>query len=172
MEQDNIHNTYSAPSPSDKIYSFDTLFTNNHIQILKILVYYSDSKTSRSLAPYIKYLEFTHTIQHFKKDPYNICSCENERKNIDMPTLCNEIKGYCTNEEKKKLEQIENMFNSMKMFQDMQQTMDIFKNMSNETSDSEEGNSNFNPTDMLMGMLTPEQQSMFEMFNSMQSEPK
>ncbi|HKM05243.1 MAG TPA: hypothetical protein VJZ04_11775 [Lachnospiraceae bacterium] len=170
MEQDNIHNTISAPSPSDKIYSFDSLFTNNHIQILKILMYYSDSKTNKTLAPFIKYLEFSHTIQHFKKKSYGICSCEDQKKDIDISNLCNEIKGYCTNDEKQKLEQIQTMFSSMKMIQEMTQTMDLFKNMSNQNSDSSSESSAFNPMDMLMGILTPEQQSMFEMFNSMQGD--
>ena len=45
----------------DNIIAFDTLYTNNHIQMLKIVMPYFDARVQGQLAVYIKYLEFRHT---------------------------------------------------------------------------------------------------------------
>ena len=58
-----------ADYSQDKVAAFDTLFTNNHIQMLKILVPYFDSTIQKNLAIYIKYLEFQYTLDLLKKYP-------------------------------------------------------------------------------------------------------
>ena len=46
----------------DKAAAFDTLFTNNRIQILKTLAYYIDPHLLKGLAVYIKFLELLCTV--------------------------------------------------------------------------------------------------------------
>ena len=86
----------------DKIIAFDTLYTNNHIQMMKIVMPYFDEPMRGKLAVYIKYLEFQHTLERYR-------SISGDGENSDP-------------------------------------------------------NQNNGMMEMLMGMLSPEQQSMFEMF--------
>ena len=53
----------------DKPAAFDTLFTNNRIQILKTLAYYIDPHLLKGLAVYIKFLELQYTLALFRKHP-------------------------------------------------------------------------------------------------------
>ena len=55
----------------DNIIAFDTLYTNNHIQMLKIVMPYFDAQAQGQLAVYIKYLEFRHTLDYFSRAPYS-----------------------------------------------------------------------------------------------------
>ena len=41
----------------NKVIAFDTLFTTNHIQMLKVMLPYMDNKAQKSLAVYIKFME-------------------------------------------------------------------------------------------------------------------
>ena len=49
----------------DKAAAFDTLFTNNRIQILKTLAYYIDPHLLKGLAVYIKFQELQYTLALF-----------------------------------------------------------------------------------------------------------
>ena len=50
----------------NKVAAFDTLFSNNHIQMLKIILPYMDNQTQKSMAVYIKFLELNYTIDFYK----------------------------------------------------------------------------------------------------------
>ena len=45
------------------VIAFDTLYTQNHIQILKILLPYFDPYGQSHLAVWIKYLELRYTLE-------------------------------------------------------------------------------------------------------------
>ena len=51
----------------DKAAAFDTLFTSNRIQILKILAYYMDPRLLKGLAVYIKMSELQYTLTPFSQ---------------------------------------------------------------------------------------------------------
>ena len=53
----------------DKVTTFDTLFTNNQIQKLKILMTYLDRSMQKNMAIYIKYLELQYTMEFFRRFP-------------------------------------------------------------------------------------------------------
>ena len=53
----------------DKAAAFDTLFTSNRIQILKILAYYMDPRLLKGLAVYIKMSELQYTLTLFRRHP-------------------------------------------------------------------------------------------------------
>ena len=78
----------------DKAAAFDTLFTSNRIQILKILAYYMDPRLLKGLAVYIKMSELQYTLTLFcallpllqtKKLPLNCvmisCPCATRLRN-------------------------------------------------------------------------------------------
>lgn len=71
------------------------------------------------------------------------------------------LKPYMDPAEKEMMEQMSSMMNMMEMVRGMQ-------SMSEDASDSSsQGFGAFNPMDMMKGMLSPEQQEMFEMYNTM-----
>lgn len=171
-----------------KITAFDTLFTTNHIQILKIVMSCLDPQMQKKLAVYIKYLEFQYTLSFLRSNPSELCGCSREKEEPDIGKLCSEILPYCTSEEKKKVEQISGLLNSLKMYREMSQTMEMMKDIfpegfedafsfgsasddtasQNTEDESSNGHASHadggNMMDMLMSMLSPEQKTMFEMF--------
>lgn len=160
-------------SGTDKITAFDTLFSTNHIQMLKILLSYSDTQSQKFLAVYIKFLELNYTIefckrnQHMQSECFPLCGCTTRDFSPDIQKLCAELLPFCTETEKKQLEQIKNLFQGMSMATEMSKTLEMIKEFMPDMSDfSPDGNS-FNMEDMLMNMLSPEQKEMFTMFGGM-----
>lgn len=130
---------------------FDTLTTPSWLYTLKLLLPYAPSSIQHFLAIYIKFSELTYTINHFR-------SFTKTRSNIH---IFEDLGTYMTTEEKEKMEQMEGMMNMMEMVQNMQSASDpMFQ------AASEEGHG-LNPMDLMKGMLSPEQQEMFDMYSSM-----
>ena len=121
---------------TSQISAFDTLFSNNHIQMLKVLLPYMDNQFQKYLAIYIKFQE----LQVVKR-----------------------LLPLCTKEEKEQLNQILKVLQSMSQYQEMMHTMELMKDFMPEGDSS----SPSSMTDMLMGMLTPEQKQMFDLFSAM-----
>ncbi len=152
----------------DKIIAFDTLYTNNHIQMMKIVMPYFDEPMRGKLAVYIKYLEFQHTLERYRSHSYELSGCSFNKEDFNIQKLCSELLPFCTGEEKKKLEQIAGIFHSMEMYKEMSRTMEMMKDFAPDlfsgNAENNDSNQNNGMMEMLMGMLSPEQQSMFEMF--------
>ena len=89
----------------NKVIAFDTLFCTNHIQMLKVILPYMDSQTQKSMAVYIKFLELNYTIEYFKKHPYLVSGCMEREASPDFQKMCSELLPYCTENEKKQIEQ-------------------------------------------------------------------
>lgn len=174
----------------NKVIAFDTLFSTNHIQMLKVMLPYMDNQMQKTMAVYIKFLELNYTIDFYKKHPYPVCGCMDKDSSHDLFQMCTELLPYCTEEERKQIEQIRNIFQSMEMYKEMSKTMDLMKDfmpdMGNffqsaangqpeegplpegssdgtDTASSDTG-SGFDMMNMLMNMLTPEQKEMFNLF--------
>lgn len=122
----------------DKITAFDTLFTTNHIQMLKILMPYFEPHMRRQLAVYIKYLELRFALSYFDSASHELYGCAGGygnthdgdpfgREEFNIGKICSEILPYCTNEEKQKVEQISGLFRSMEMYKEMSQTFEMMK---------------------------------------------
>lgn len=177
------HNTEGT----SKVIAFDTLFCTNHIQMLKVMLPYMDHQTQKSMAIYIKFLELNYTLEYFRKHPCPLCGCLEREEAPDMSKICAELLPYCTESEKKQLEQLQNITRSMEMYKEMSQTMEMMKDFmpdaasfmdssftansekddsfdSGKNSGSQNGGGSFDMMSMLMNMLTPEQRQMYEMF--------
>ncbi len=160
----------------NKVIAFDTLFSTNHIAMLKIMLPYMDNQVQKSLAVYIKFLELNYTVDFYRKHPYPLCGCTEKETSFDLPKLCGELLPYCTEEEKKQLEQIRSIFQSMEMYKEMSKTMEMmkefmpdmgsFSDMFTASSDSQAGSPDI--MSMLMNMMTPEQKEMFNLFGGNQ----
>lgn len=127
----------------DKVIAFDTLFTTNHINMLKIIMSYFDSSMQKNIAIYIKYLELQYTFQYFNNRPYSIAGCRPSKETFDIPKLCDEVLPYCTKEERSKVDQIKNLMSTLSSYQEMSQTFEMMKDLFPEGASS-----GFDPTQM------------------------
>lgn len=173
----------------EEIIAFDTLYTTNHIAMLKIVMPYFDHPLQPYLAVYIKFLELQYALSFSRSHPHELYGCSVKKKKFDAGKICSDILPLCTEQEKQMIEQIAGLFRSMEMYQEMSQMMNMMKdimpsNMSSEMSPEmfsnlfsgsspdlssilSAGQSNGQDNgmmDMLMGMLSPEQKNLFEMF--------
>ncbi|GFI01553.1 MAG: hypothetical protein HFI44_09170 [Lachnospiraceae bacterium] len=169
----------------NKVIAFDTLFCTNHIQMLKVILPYMDDKTQKSMAIYIKFLELNYTIEYFKRHSSPLSGCMEREASPDPFKMCSELLPYCTENERKQIEQIRGVFQSMEMYKEMSRTMEMMKDFmpdlssfvnafSNETDPSspqgdDSSGGGFDMMGMLMNMLTPEQKQMYEMFGGNQN---
>lgn len=136
-------------NPPKPMTPFDNLVTPPFLYTLKLLLPYTPPSVQRFFGIYIKFLELRHTMEYFQgfsSSPSNILEG---------------LKPYMGPAEKEMMEQMSSMMNMMEMVRSMQA-------MSDDASDSSsQGFGSFNPIDMMKGMLSPEQQEMFEMYNTM-----
>lgn len=132
---------------------FDNMVTPPYLYTLKLMLPYTPSSNQRFLAVYIKFLELRHTMEFFRGFPE-----KGHEKNVRQGPLplgmFEDLKPYMAPEEKEMMEQMEMMMNMMEMMQSTQDT--------GGSSDS-----SFNPMEMMMGMMDPEQQEMFRTYSDM-----
>lgn len=197
------------------VVTFDTLYTSNHIQILKILLPYFDVKSRKNLAIMIKFMELRYTMEYFNRHTAFLDAASSDESNgarqPDIIEIFEQIKNFCTPSERAMFDQLANMKRSMDMYEEMMGMMQLFNQFAPDADsfpengpaqdrayDSDKGQTevhdsdangertnrsasdpenpspdltgnlfgNANPMDMLKGMLSPEQQAMFEMFQS------
>lgn len=169
------------------IVTFDTLYTNNHIQILKVLLPYFDIQSRKRLAILIKFMELRYTMDYFAR--YAVLHTLDTRDKTggqpDIVAIFEQIKNFCTPSERAMFDQLANMKKSMEMYEEMMGMMQLFSQMTQEDPPSGQTVPNdeadhmassekatdstgpqANPLDMLKGLLSPEQQAMFEMFQT------
>ncbi len=111
----------------DKILSFDTLYTNNHIQQLKILCSYLDHPTSLKLAAYIKWLEFQYTLSLSSRLVFPEFDTRTFSQSFDLSTLCDEIMPFCDRSQQEKLQNIRKIFTNLENLQEMMQMINVMK---------------------------------------------
>lgn len=142
------------------ITAFDTLYTNNHIQICKMAMMLLPPQKQKFAAVFIKYLEFNYTLKLCLSTPCvtSVSKEENEQFS-DKLALLNDflpkILPFCTESEAsmvKKLLSIKSTFDS---FEQMKPMFEMLSQMDKEATNS---------MDMLKGFLSPDQMNLFEMF--------
>ena len=133
-------------NPPKPMTPFDNLVTPPFLYTLKLLLPYTPPSIQRFFGVYIKFLELRHTMEYFR----------GFSSNPSPSDILEGLKPYMDPAEKEMMEQMSGMMNMMEMVQNMQ-------NMSKASGNS----SFFDPMDMMKSMLNPEQQEMFEMYNTM-----
>lgn len=132
----------------DKVMAFDTLFTNNHIQKLKILISYMDHSMQKTLAIYIKYLELQYTISFFQHYPNALPGYG--KSTPDISSLCEDMLPYCSNNEKQQMESMRNMFQTFQSYKDMMEMMQMMKELFPEGGNPMSGD--FQAANLLSGL--------------------
>ncbi|MCI8560752.1 MAG: hypothetical protein HFH03_06490 [Dorea sp.] len=130
-------------TPLDELVTPPTLYT------LKLLLPYMPASTQRTLAVFVKFFEFKRTMEIF----YGF---GNAKKGISSDTILSDLKPYMNPKEQEMMEQMEGMMNMMEMMKQMQE------DSNNSSDDTAQGPS---PFDLVKGMMDPQQQSMFDMYN-------
>ncbi len=142
---------------------FDELTTSPQLQMLKLFLPYTPASNQQFLGVFIKFLELQETLSFFHNKRESLQQQAFHGENSSPLKILEELKPYMPRQEAEMMDTFLNMMNIMEMVQMFQAEMPKQDN-DNEPSSSEGG---FNPMEMMMGMLTPEQQGMFEMYNSM-----
>ena len=142
----------------DAIYAFDTLYTNQQIQILKLAIPLLPPVYRSFLAVYIKFLELKYTINSAGKLNFSGGFHEDGNYTLDARSLdqyFQSIMPYIN----------ENMVQTMEQFKQMRPILEMMsQNAGNEQSED-------NYMDILKGFLSEDQLFMFDMFNSQVNHP-
>ena len=155
---------------TEAILAFDTLYTTNHMKILKLLLPYLDAEYQKKLAIFIKWQELLFTLNFFKQYSASLYSPDFKTKEkLDLNVLLPLLTPYCNETEKIIISQFSKMQNMMHMMEEMQQYLPMIQqfmsSMSGENDSDEMFHSDSNHMmDMLKNMMSEEQQAMFSMF--------
>ena len=117
------------------IAAFDSLFTTNRIQMMKVLLPYLKPEQQGALAVCIKVMELNYTLSFFKDNPHTQPFRLPQKS--DTSKLWDEILPFCGPEERSKVENMRNMMQSMKQMQEMMDTMQMMQEMFPEGMDLE-----------------------------------
>ena len=129
---------------------FDIATTSNEIQMLKAFVPFVEPKHQKTLAICIRMMEFMRTMDFYNHitDPWPLCRNSKDKKEIFA-----EIKKFCPNQNMEIFEMMANMDN-------ISEYLKMYEAMTAPKEDQKK-------TDVLKNFLTPEQQKMFESYESM-----
>lgn len=151
---------------SKTITAFDSLFTTNRIQMLKILLPWLAPGQQSGFAVYIKLLELQYTLTFLRRHPdtrllgngKQLSADFFQGDNEDTLKLLDELLPFSSQEDRSR---IENMKSMMANFRKMQEMMDMMKMMQELFP---EGMGTDNPMDMFSGMSDSGLSSLFQMF--------
>ena len=95
---------------TEAILAFDTLYTTNHMKILKLLLPYLEQDHQKKLAIFIKWQELIFTLNFFKQYSASLYSPDfKQRKKLDLNTLLPLLMPYCSETEKNIISQFSQM---------------------------------------------------------------
>jgi len=129
----------------DPVTAFDTLYTSNQLQMLKIVLPYMQENIQRFIAIYIKLKELMIAF-HFSSGSYPA------KKETDMTGMLRYLSPYLSDSEKEMMNQFSFMQENMEQFKQMSAMMQMMNEMGG------------SPEEALQGFLSEEQMAMFKMF--------
>jgi len=137
----------------DPITAFDTLYTSNQLQMLKVILPYMQVEMQQMLAIYIKLNELLIAL-HFSKNTQNNTLYSNPaKKEFDIFCLLKDLSPFLSDSEKERANQFANMQENMEQFKKMSQMMSLMQDMGDGS-----------PESMLQNFLSEDQIAMFKNF--------
>ncbi len=112
---------------NEQIYAFDSLYTTNHIQMLKILLPCLNPPLQKNLALYIKFLELRYTISFLSTHPYVISGCGFDKEHGGQEIPIDALFPYLTPQEAESFRQLQKSMDMMKQFSNIQKNMEALK---------------------------------------------
>ena len=177
--------------PSTPMTPFDEWTVPRELHILKLLIPYTPAASQQTLGILVKIMELQHTFQYFQQQKNALHSQEASAGFSSPLDMLEEIAPYLPPEQAEMLGTFRNMMNIMDMVQMMQEFsggMETdFDPSGSPDSEASSGNDagcregepsfgmfggGFGPMQLMMGMLSPEQQEMFQMYQTMFSQPE
>lgn len=177
--------------PSTPMTPFDEWIVPRELHILKLLIPYTPAASQQTLGILVKIMELQHTFQYFQQQKNALHSQEASAGFSSPLDMLEEIAPYLPPEQAEMLGTFRNMMNIMDMVQMMQEFsggMETdFDPSGSPDSEASSGNGagcregepsfgmfggGFDPMQLMMGMLSPEQQEMFQMYQNMFSQPE
>lgn len=160
-----------------KMTALDSQVSSSHLQMMKAMIPYVHTSGQVFLAIFVKFLEFKNTIDFFTGNGEQLGMCSLNAQSDDPLDMLNDIREYCTDEEREMMDTMLNLFQGMRMYQMFQQASAASAGTSGEEggegSDGKAeqgmGGSSPDPTAMMKAMLSPEQQAMFDTYSAMLS---
>ena len=107
----------------DSIQAFDTLYTTNQIQILKLLLPFCPPQTQRSLAVLIRLLELNYTIGFVRSHPEAFHAPPDP---LSFTDLCAKVRGFCPPDLQAMLDQLISFQNAMQMYEQIKPLLELF----------------------------------------------
>ncbi|MBO5460972.1 MAG: hypothetical protein J5983_04160 [Ruminococcus sp.] len=138
---------------------FDEITVPRQLRFIKLLLPFLPVSSQRMLGILIKFMELQYTIQMFKTaSESTLHSVFHTQGNLlsDPSALLEVLSPYLSSEEAETANTFRSLF----------QVMEMMQTFSGQEGTDSEGSS-FNPMSMMMGMLSPEQQEMFETYQTM-----
>lgn len=156
----------------DKIVAFDTLFTTNHIQMLKILLSYMDTSMQKKMAVYIKFLELQYTLSFFKHYSASAHPGFCPQKSLNIPALCDELLPLCSHTGQEQLRQMKSMLESLESMQEMLQMIQTIKDLfpENDNPFGADPSALFSGLSGMPDISGMDMSQLFEIFQAMQSQ--
>lgn len=155
---------------AEAIAAFDTLYTTNHMQMLKLLSPYLDIESRHKLAMFIKWQELLYTMNFSQHYP-RMGAKYSRKKEPDISSLISLLSPYCSEREKNMLLQFSQIQGMMKTYQDIAQYLPMLQELMGSFSPEQvpfggagSPSDSGAMIDMLKGMLSEEQQGLFSMF--------
>jgi len=118
-----------AENKQDGIAIFDTLFTNNHICMMKLLLPLLSPTLQKGIAIYIKFQELQYTLQYFTKHPLGLIGANTDTASTDTDAVLDSILPFCTEKERQSLTQMKNMMQTMQNLKDMMEMLETMKEL-------------------------------------------
>lgn len=147
---------------TEKMTPFDKLISSSQLQMMKLMIPYTPPDSQRMIAILTKFLELEQTIEFFRHFDSDLHSQTFEKAISSPLDMLEELAPYLPEQLRASMDSILSIINMMQMASAME-------HMASEGDGHSEAGT-FNPMDMMQGMLTPEQQNMFEMYNTMFNE--
>ncbi|MBS5214942.1 MAG: hypothetical protein KHY79_03810 [Clostridiales bacterium] len=133
--------------------AIDQIANEGHLKLLKAAIPYVQSSSQKSLAIYTKLLELGNIIRFFDQPVPEMSICSEEK--VSALDMLNDIRLFCDESEKN---MIDSCIQTIQMIQNISSYQELMQSLSSE---------NENPTDFMKTFLTPEQQAMFETYQTM-----
>ena len=130
---------------------FDSLISSEQLQMMKLMLPYMPPGTQKFFAFYIKFLELRHTMQFFQNFHTDYIDLGLSKSPPSPFDLFRDIQPYMNPKDSESLSQLLHLMEILKTMQAMSDT---------QTPDS-------SPLSMMMGMLSPEQQSAFAAYSDL-----
>lgn len=150
--------------------AFDSMFSTNKIQMLKVLFTRLPDTQQSTFAIYIKFLELQYTMQFLRNHPKSLFPNAKPLSadflsgdNTETIELLDELLSFSSPEERTRIEGIKSILQNIAKMKEMMEMMEMMKEMFPEGF----GNAGENPMDFfsgITGMSGMDISSVFDMF--------